>query len=106
MINDSAIMGYKVDDGVGVISLPEKPNNKHQHPSNTTRLTISRWRNRGNANPSLKKFYVRLSSLIGKLKLFIADSMPKDYSFYNRIQPNLPMILFAPFERLSKTASK
>jgi hypothetical protein len=52
--------------GFGVISIPEKPNNKHQHPSSTTRLTISRWRNRGNANPSLKKFYVRLSSLIAE----------------------------------------
>jgi hypothetical protein len=54
---------------LAIISLPEKPNNKNQHLSNTTRSTISRWRNRGNANPSLKKFYVRLGSLIGKAEV-------------------------------------
>jgi hypothetical protein len=59
MINDSAIMGYKIDDGFGVISLPEKPNNKHQHPSNTTRLTIW-WRNRGNGlSDECKMLYLK-----------------------------------------------
>jgi hypothetical protein len=95
MINDSAIMGYKID-GYAVISLPEKPNNKHQHPRTTTRLTISRWWNRRNANPSLKKFYVRRSSLIGKLKLFIADSMPKEYSFYTKNPTKPPNDPFCP----------